>query len=82
MNNIFEFCTLRVLANGKDKQEPPKELRTKRFNLRIEPSVLDDMQKIASIRRESVNNLICNLLYECKNKNKKLLAKYDLFFKD
>lgn len=24
MNNIFEFSTLRVLANGKDKQEPPK----------------------------------------------------------
>ena len=82
MNNIFEFCTLRVLANEKEKEKQAKEQRTKRFNLRVEPSVLDDIQKIAALHRESVNNLICNLLYECLNKNKKLLNKYDLFFKD
>ena len=79
MKNIFEISTLRVFNNDK---EEPKELRTKRFNLKVEPSVLDDIEKIAAIRRERVNNLICNLLYECKDKNKKLLAKYDLLFKD
>lgn len=73
---------------GEVEQETPKEIsviapeklepkltenRTKRVQLVLTPSMFEDVQIVAKVRKTSVNNLICELLgKEIKNHREKI----------
>lgn len=56
------------------------EFKSKRFNLLIKPSTHAAIEKIAAMKRESVNNLINKILEAYADDNKALVAKYDETF--
>jgi len=49
-------------APAKNSKPTTFEKKSKRLNLLIQPSVLSDLSKIATMRRTSVNDLICGVL--------------------
>lgn len=57
-----------------------KEKKTRRLNLLLQPSVLDDLAKIAHMRRTSLNDLINTVLREYNAANAETIARYDEFF--
>lgn len=57
-----------------------REFKSKRFNLLIKPSTHAAIEKIAAMKRESVNNLINKVLEAYAEDNKALVAKYDETF--
>lgn len=63
------------------KQAPARdERKSKRLNLLIQPSVLEDLAKVAAMRRTSVNDLINTLAKECVEENRALIGQYDDVF--
>lgn len=56
------------------------ERKTKRLNLLLRPSVMEDLQKIATMRRTSVNDLINEALQAFAQKNKPLIIQHDEVF--
>lgn len=56
------------------------ELKSKRVNLLIKPSVYQDIAKIATMKRISVNELINTALESYAADHKELIAKYNKTF--
>jgi len=78
--------------NAQDKQptqythpthnKPMKvETKSKRLNLLIQPSLFEDISKIATMKQTSVNDLINTLLSDCKENNIELVKSYNKVFK-
>lgn len=59
-----------------------QEYKTKRFNLLIKPSTHSAIEKIAAMRRLSVNDLINKVLEAYAQDNAELIRKYDDTFKE
>lgn len=57
---------------------PPLEVetKTKRLNLLLLPSLFQDLEKVSTMKRTSVNNLINIVLKEYVEENKDLIDKY------
>ena len=62
--------------------EDEKELKTKRLNLLVKPSVHERIEKIAVMQRKSVNELVNNVLEAYAEDKADLVAKYDSTFKE
>lgn len=62
------------------KPDAKKETKSKRLNLLIMPSLLEDLSKIATMQKDSVNNLINNALLEYRDAHKDIIAKYNNVF--
>lgn len=58
------------------------ETKSKRLNLLIRPSLMNDFTKIAYMRRTSVNDLINRLVEECVRNETSLILQYDRMFGD
>lgn len=58
------------------------ETKSKRLNLLIYPSLLNDLKKIAVMKRTSVNDLINDVLTQYTDKNINLINQYDSFFEE
>lgn len=56
------------------------ETKSKRLNLLIQPSLYEDLNKIATMQKDSINNLITNVLAEHRDRNKDLIEKYNKVF--
>lgn len=64
-------------------RKPSKtETKTQRMNLLLKPSVCEDIQKVAYMKRNSVNGLISDILTEYIEENSDLLEKYKEIFGD
>lgn len=62
---------------GKDTK---KEAKTKRLNLLLQPSLMEDLSKIAFMHKDSVNNLINIALAGYRDAHKDLIDKYNKVF--
>ena len=60
--------------------EAKKETKSKRLNLLLQPSVLEDLSKVAFMQKDSVNNLINTALLEYRDAHKDLIDKYNKVF--
>lgn len=56
------------------------ERKKKRLNLTIYPSLLEDMQKIATMKQSSVNDLINEVLIEYAEQQAETIQKYNDIF--
>jgi hypothetical protein len=54
-----------------------KELKRKRLNLLLLPSLYKDMEKLAYVKGVSVNETICKALAEYRDNEKRALDKYE-----
>ena len=73
--------TFKGLKRGRKPSQ--EETKTKRLNLLMFPSVCDDINKIATMKRTSVNDLINSILQDYVTENADLLEKYaDTFGED
>ena len=59
---------------------PGKERKSKRLNLLMLPSVLEDLTKVAAMRRTSVNDLMNTIAKAYVEENRKLVEQYDEVF--
>lgn len=59
---------------------PGKERKSKRLNLLMLPSVLEDLSKVATMRRTSVNDLINTIAKAYVEENRELVKQYDEVF--
>lgn len=66
--------------NHKEITRAKKETKSKRLNLLIQPSVIEDLNKIATMQKDSVNNLINSALIEYRDAHKNLIEKYNKVF--
>jgi predicted HicB family RNase H-like nuclease len=57
-----------------------KETKSKRLNLILQPSLFENMSKIAHMRQTSVNDLINTLLREYTEREADTINKYDNIF--
>ena len=62
--------------------EDEKELKTKRLNLLIKPTVHERIEKIAVMQRKSVNELVNNVLEAYAEDKANLVAKYNATFNE
>ena len=58
------------------------ETRSKRLNLLIPPSLHKDLSKIATMNKDSINNLIIEVLTTYRDNNKNIIEKYNKVFED
>ena len=63
-----------------DKKAGSKEAKSKRLNLLLQPSLLEDLSKIATMKKDSVNNLINTVMSEYRDKHKDIIKKHDSIF--
>lgn len=61
-------------------KQTKNETKSKRLNLLLQPSLMDDFSKIAFMKKESVNNLINTILISYRDENKDIIDKYNKFF--
>ena len=61
---------------GKGRPKVDRETKT-RISLAILPSIYQDLSKISYIKRESISEIVADLIKEYIKKNKKILAEYD-----
>lgn len=66
--------------NHKETTRAKVETKSKRLNLLIQPSLYEDLNKIATMQKDSINNLINNVLSEHRDRNKDLIEKYNKVF--
>ena len=59
---------------------PKKEAKSKRLNLLLQPSLMEDLGKIAMVKKDSVNNLINTVLTTYRDENTEAIDKYNKFF--
>ena len=59
-----------------------EEIKSKRLNLLIYPSLLADLKKIAHMERRSVNDLINDVLSRYAEQEAEKIETYDKVFKD
>ena len=66
-------------GSGSGMRGRPKEERElkKRISLSVQPSLYDDIQKIAYVQRKSVSEIICSLMKQYRNENQKDLEEYE-----
>ena len=66
-------------GSGSGMRGRPKEERElkKRISLSVQPSLYDDIQKIAYVQRKSVSEIICSLMEQYRNENQKDLEEYE-----
>ena len=66
----------------KKKGRPPsdRERKTKRLNLLIQPSLIDSLNKVAYMKRSSVNDLINTLIKDYVEKEADAVTQYDNLF--
>ena len=57
-----------------------EETKSKRLNLLLQPSVVEDMEKIAAMKRSSVNDLINTVLKQFISQEGDTLARYEEVF--
>lgn len=57
-----------------------EERKTKRLNLLLQPSIMDDLKKIAAMKQTSVNDLINSVLKDYNLAEKSMIEKYDRVF--
>lgn len=58
------------------------ETKSKRLNLLVKPSVYEQFKKVATMKQDSVNNLINNIMENVVEENKEQIELYDKVFKD
>lgn len=58
------------------------EIKSKRLNLLLYPSLLNDLKKIAAMKRTSVNDLINDVLTQYTDKNINMINEYNSVFKE
>jgi hypothetical protein len=56
------------------------ERKSKRLNLLLQPSVMEKVEKIATMKRTSVNDLINTLLKELISRERETLSRYEEVF--
>lgn len=56
------------------------ERKTKRLNLLVQPSSIEALNKVAYIKRSSINDLINTLIREYVSKEAEAIAQYDHIF--
>ena len=72
-----EAVEQKVESNGK-KGRPVAERETKvRKSFAVLPSLYEDVQKIAFVKRTSISELLAELLREYVEQNKEALSEYD-----
>ena len=66
-------------GSGSGMRGRPKEERElkKRISLSVQPSLYDDIQKIAYVQRKSVSEVISSLMEQYRNENQKDLEEYE-----
>ena len=66
-------------GSGSGMRGRPKEERElkKRISFSVQPSLYDDIQKIAYVQRKSVSEIICSLMEQYRNENQKDLEEYE-----
>ena len=66
-------------GSGSGMRGRPKEERElkKRISLSVQPSLYDDIQKIAYVQRKSVSEIICSLMEQYRNEKQKDLEEYE-----
>ena len=57
-----------------------EETKSKRLNLLVYPSLLEDLKKIATMNRISVNELINEVLSEFAEKESRTISRYEKYF--
>jgi hypothetical protein len=57
-----------------------KEIKSKRLNLLLQPSLLEDMSKVARMKQTSVNDLINKVLRDYTQNEVSTIARYDEVF--
>lgn len=63
--------------------EQPKELKTRRAQFVLKPSIVTDLKKIAVITRRSMNETVCDILEEYIKEHQAEVQKYnDTFGED
>lgn len=75
-----EEKTGKSIKNAKDSQPNHKEVKSKRLNLLLQPSVFEDLSKIAHMKQTSVNNLINSILRDYRENESKSIEKYNTIF--
>ena len=61
-------------------KEPKGETKSKRLNLLLQPSLMEDLGKVAFMKKDSVNNLINTVLTSYRDENKDIIEKYNKVF--
>lgn len=74
---------INVDNNAKNKvNRSKKETKSKRLNLVIRPSLYQDVEKIAYMKKNSPNDQISKCLEEYVESNQDLIDKYDAIFQE
>lgn len=82
---------MRYISTPETKEPPPTppkdapapqaakgaERKTRRLNLIMQPSVLEDLAKVAAMRRTSVNDLMNTLARECVARERERIDQYN-----
>ena len=63
-------------------KEPMPETKSKRLNLLIQPSVLEDFSKVAFMERNSMNDIINSLIKGYNDAHREEIETYNKHFKD
>lgn len=58
------------------------ERKSKRLNLLLQPSIMEDLSKVAHMKQKSVNDLINTVLKEYCGNQQELIEKYDMIFSE
>lgn len=67
--------------NGSNTEHTETETKSKRLNLLVKPSVLDNFKKIATMEQTSVNDLINQIMEDHIEKEAEKIKLYDSVFK-
>lgn len=67
-------------AKGDALESPGKERKTKRLNLLVRPSIMEDLGKIAVMQRTSVNDLINVVLSDYVREKEDMVQAYAKVF--
>lgn len=63
-------------------QRQKKEVKSKRLNLLLRPSVYESLKKIAWVRQKSLNDLINEALTQYTREETQIIARYNEVFRD
>lgn len=66
-------------VSGAGLRGRPKEARElkKRISLSVQPSLYEDIRKIAYVQRKSISEIMCGLMEQYRNENQKDLEEYE-----
>lgn len=75
----FEEADKKRLLTSENKKKNV-ETKSKRLNLLVKPSIYEDLEKIATMKQTSVNDLINRVLEDYNDKEKDLIDTYNNVF--